>query len=262
MTDIPDTPATPPKRGRGRPKGSVTRPAIGPSAEEAAIIARRGLRRSDLDPLKPANLPVVRDVVAELGESRIADALEFAAAGNEDSPAHALWARMHDPEFRSLSIARNMRESGLTIVDILTMVRSRDIALGLADSGKHIAGILDDMGRESRSKMVPCEHCYADRRDAARLLADGIDVGDVAECQWCGSAGVVMVPGVQESRKIFLKAQGVLKDGSGGVNVAVVNNPPPAPASGPEPITARIQRILDSPTGPDDAIEADLVEGK
>ena len=253
-----NTPSPPPKRRRGRPPKTRSLEAVTAEAKaeaaHAAMLERRGLRKTDLDPMKPENRRVSRDIFRELGNDRISEALQFAAAGNEESQAHALWARMHDPVFADLSPNRLMRESGLTIVDILTMIRNRDIALGLADSGRHIAGILDDMGVESRSRMVPCEHCSAERRDADLLRAQGVDIGSLPECQWCDGKGKLMIPGVQESRKIFLKAQGVLKDGSGAgnvVNVGVQVNPEKPKA---EPITIRVQKILDG------AIDAEILE--
>jgi len=233
-----DQPAT--RRRRGRP------PKPAPQSADLARIAKRGLRRSDLDPTKPENAKSSRDIFQALGDARISEALLFAASGNEASPAYALWARMHDQEFSKLSRNTLMRESGLNIADILAMVHNKDVALGIAESGKHIAGILEDMGIESRSQIVSCEHCESARVAAGELGAKGIDVGEIPECDWCGGSGRMMRPGNQDSRKLFLEVHGLRKQGGGStVNVGVKVDTGKPQNGGPEPITAKVQRILD-----------------
>lgn len=179
-----------------------------------------------------------------IGEDPIKEALAYVAAQEgEGSKAAILLERMLTPAFAGHSLAKKMRDSGLTLPEVVDIFGQYQIAIGTMRAQRHMPDVLEDIAIDSKSKWIPCTICDGE----GQLHVDDPETGEPMDmmCAECKGAGGERLAGNNDARKIFMELSGLTKRGPAiaiNNNTQVNNNF----ESKPESVTVEVQRLLEN----------------
>lgn len=192
------------------------------------------------------------------------------------SPAAAMLRTLRDPSFYHQpdcrpgctrhSIRTAARMHGVLLPELLEMIRSRDIAVGLAMSGRHASAVMDGIARLAQFSRTVCTVCWGEKEvpmkdeHGAEMLGDDETIL-MKTCPCCKGEGTVEVPPQVDFVKLFLKLHGLERGGGGAggagttVNVGVnaqagvkvggsTATGTGSPSSQQEHVTVRLERIM------------------
>lgn len=199
----------------------------------------------------------------DLSDALELEASEFAAKCNPDddpglSPAAVMLSMMQsgEPHFTQMSLTEMMKQAGLNKLDIMNLMRKKDLAYAMFLSSRHLGQVLDDIGEDAKSTIISCKNCGGDGKSpdakaaVAELAHQGIEIDEenIEACEDCSGVGKLRKIGDPDSRKMFLEMHGIRKTGGGagaGLNLNVgvqVNNQQKEEKA---PVTLTVQKLLD-----------------
>ena len=212
---------------------------------------------------RPRSDLAMREVIDQAGGTEaLEEALELTGANPlGDNPVDVMLSYLRDPAFASYAPTTLAQKAGLSRLELFDLLGKRDVALAVFNSRcKHLAKVLDDIGEDSKTRIVKCRNCDgkgqvalegADLSTARGLVESGIDIDLVQPCPDCDGSGKLRKIGDAKSRDQFLKIHGFDK-GAGGaptintLNVGVqVKNDNGGNGNKSEPITVRVEKLLE-----------------
>jgi hypothetical protein len=215
-----------------------------PPARTAEVLPRTN--RAGLLAQSSGDVRAWKVVEQDLGADMIEEALAFdvsvrTAGGSESakdeaalSPAASMLSRLRDPSYARKSIREIARECGILLPELLEMVRSRDVAIGFALSGRHTSAVLEGIAKMAMEGEAVCTVCFGECQvplldKKGKPVFEDADEGEepiqvLKSCPCCKGKGSVSVPPNLDAAKFFVKVQGLDKSSGGGntnINLAV-----------------------------------------
>lgn len=213
-----------------------------------------------------------RAIIDSIGREDLIAALS--AVVNEDkpnTPAGRMLAYLQSEKTVTHSFTTMARNAGLTLAEIVDLVRNYEITMGMLRAARHVPDVLEDIAEDSRTRLVICPSCGGAKEaydvgddETREIIESDPELAAIigkATCTTCNGVGYLRQLGSTEARKLLLETVGLLKRGGPAI-VSVqkntqINNYGPGGSERPEDIATRVQRIIDiTPSAPPPAAPA------
>lgn len=200
-----------------------------------------------------------RAVLDTIGRVQLVEVLQsITPEGDEGlrTPSGRLLAYLEDHSFDGSSITKLARDAGLLLHEIVDLTCNYHISMGRIQAARHVPQVLDDIGEDAKSRLVPCLKCGGSGKEGGAIDDELLEIlGDTdalleefPDCEYCNGSGHLRQIGDSDSRKILLETMGIYNKKGPAVaiqkNTQINNNY--AGGSPPEDAAFRIQKIIDS----------------
>jgi hypothetical protein len=170
----------------------------------------------------------------------------FDASGDER--AQNLMMRMMDPTIGKRTLPQLAKEVGLTYPQVLKLITQYRLDQGLLRMSAHVPQVLDDVGVDAQSKLVPCPTCQGDKVLRTMDRKTG-EVLDEKPCWCCDGTGKLRKVGDNDARKLMFESLKLTGNKSPLVAQQFIN----AGGQSPEDALETVSQVLNvkvEPSGP------------
>lgn len=120
-----------------------------------------------------------------------------------DPRAERLLGMLLDPSYSQHSLGKMCQKVGMTILDLLDLLRRYRWDVGTIDVYIQLPQIVREIARDAQSSQAMCERCDGE----GLLRLEGVAV---RTCPHCKGSGKVRVPGDPHARRLILEILGVI----------------------------------------------------
>lgn len=200
-----------------------------------------------------------RAVLDAIGRDQLVEVLTAITPEGDaglQTPQGRLLAYLGDHSFDGFSLTRLARDAGLLLNEIVDLTCNYHIAMGRIAAARHVPQVLDDIGEDAKTRLVPCMKCGSTGKELGdeldpellEILGDSAIPADAPDCGYCNGSGHLRQIGDSDSRKILLETLGLTN--KRGPVVAIQKNTQINNYGGgrpPEDAAITVQKILDAP---------------
>ena len=161
----------------------------------------------------------------------------------ENAKAERLLALLSNPLFARATIGKLAVMSGMPAAELILLFTSAKKAEGIIRMGRKLPDVMEETADDALSKKVTCERCGGEGR-----------VKD-ASCKSCKGAGVVVVKGDLDNRKLVLEMAGLIGKRAPGQAIQIN-------VGGSQSLETRVglaQQLLAEPTIEGEVVNAEAV---
>jgi len=155
---------------------------------------------------------VFNDIEEAVPEGELHEVLDFFA--DKDDRARRVLALLTEPlgAVTPRSLKKAAKLSGLSPIELLEMIRSHRLHMGILRATAHLPQIMEDTAIDAKSTDHACLKCGGEGQ---------VGQGESrAVCRECRGAGSIRVLGDIENRKLMMEMVGLVRKGGG----VVINN--------------------------------------
>lgn len=187
---------------------------------------------------------VFTDIESEIGRDELLEALDDYAESDDRCRVMFDLLTSPIPTQANLTIKTAARKAGLTPIDVIDLIRKRNLHIGLLRTSRHVAQVMEDTAIDAKSTDEQCIEC-AGEGQVTKGTGDKLVVN---VCKPCRGMGVIRRLGDIENRKLIWDITGLVKRGAG----VVINNANVQPGSAEsfESVIARAGKAIDAAAEP------------
>ncbi len=191
---------------------------------------------------------VFTDIESEIGRDELLEALDDYAESDERLRVMFDLLTSPIPSQANLTVKTAARKAGLTPIDVIDLIRKRNLHIGLLRTSRHVAQVMEDTAIDAKSTDEQCIECGGEGQ-IAKGTGDSLVV---SVCKPCRGMGVIRRLGDIENRKLIWDTTGLIKKGGG----VVINNANVQPGSAEsfESLIGRASKAIDIAAEPTPAL--------
>jgi hypothetical protein len=125
------------------------------------------------------------------------------AARGEDTREWQLLEALHDPAFAKCTISNLCRRFGVSMQDIMDMMKDYSVAEGTSRMMQHLPQVMEDVATDAQSRQGVCPRCQGTKE-----LPPQTANGKPRKCPECKGTGEVRVSGDKHARDLVFETAG------------------------------------------------------